>query len=677
MPIIAHEIGHAFGLFHNEVNNTMMGPSDGPMLDYEARWLSKSHYFNDTHIRTDIPEFVDFLGTEAIGRDIIKFKFSAHSDSELFHSKIIRIRGGFVVLGDDELNGKDDIAEINVPRQKIVNGDKLSFRIMDVNGNYIFKDITYESAQPGPKIEGPWSWVLVPGKDLGNIDLLSAASNGEVTELEVSTEGARPGKKVGNSEWTQSILPIRVNNFNLMLDALDISNEDRRNRVIYGSISLNSPMMQEITMFVGADDRSKIWLNGELVYDEFVFGGASDYKRDFPVTLKQGTNVLLVAVDNFFGSYWAGFFGFAEGTEYTLIPPVPYTPLVLSVGASVNINELHAIVGDTFTIYLNTDDVTDLAGSQVDIAFDPNLLEAIEVTEGEFLKVDDADTFFQGGTIDNTIGKIIGIYTAVISEGGVSGTGTLLSVTFRAKAAGETIVSIENFEFGSISGDVIPSDPTKVIITVGKYPAWDVNQDGRGSILDLILVAKDLGSGTTANLKTDVNRDGVINIQDLILVAQHIGETTDNAAASPLAAIDSKVLTPAIIQTWIKRAQAEDDGSLAFRQGIKNLKTLLASVIPKKTTLLANYPNPFNPETWIPYQLAEPAEATLTIYTADGAIVRIFTLGFMPAGIYQRRSRAVYWDGKNAVGETAASGVYFYTLTAGNFTVTRKMLILK
>lgn len=329
MPIIAHEIGHAFGLFHNEVNNTMMGPRDGPMLDFEAKWLSKSHYFNDTHIRTDIPEFVDFLGTEAIGRDIIKFKFSAHSDSELFHAKIIRIRGGFVVLGDDELSGKDDIAEIDVPRQKIVNGDKLSFRIIDVNGNYIFKDITYESAQHGPKhgpkIEGPWSWVLVPGKQLSNADLLSEASGGRVTEKTVATEGARPGKKVGNSEWIQSLLPTQANNFNIMLDALDISDEARRNHVIYGSISLNSRMIQETTMFVGADDGGKIWLNGELVYDEFVFGGAIDYKRDFPVTLQQGTNVLLVAVDNRHGSHWSGFFGFAENTEYILIPPVPYS----------------------------------------------------------------------------------------------------------------------------------------------------------------------------------------------------------------------------------------------------------------------------------------------------------------------------------------------------------------
>ncbi len=98
---------------------------------------------------------------------------------------------------------------------------------------------------------------------------------------------------------------------------------------------------------------------------------------------------------------------------------------------------------------------------------------------------------------------------------------------------------------------------------------------------------------------------------------------------------------------------------------------------PAETALLANYPNPFNPETWIPYHLAEPADVTMHIYAADGVLVRTLALGYQPAGIYQYRSRAAYWDGKNEVGESVASGLYFYTLTAGDFTATGKMLIRK
>ena len=95
------------------------------------------------------------------------------------------------------------------------------------------------------------------------------------------------------------------------------------------------------------------------------------------------------------------------------------------------------------------------------------------------------------------------------------------------------------------------------------------------------------------------------------------------------------------------------------------------------TQLLVNYPNPFNPETWIPYQLAAPSDVSITIHAADGRLVRTLMLGHLPTGTYQDRSRAAYWDGKNAVGESVASGVYFYTLTAGDFSATRKMLILK
>ena len=99
--------------------------------------------------------------------------------------------------------------------------------------------------------------------------------------------------------------------------------------------------------------------------------------------------------------------------------------------------------------------------------------------------------------------------------------------------------------------------------------------------------------------------------------------------------------------------------------------------LPNETALLANYPNPFNPETWIPYQLAEPAEVTVHIYAINGTLVRTLDLGHQPAGLYQYRSRAAYWNGKNELGESVASGVYFYTFTAGDFTATRKMLIRK
>ena len=99
--------------------------------------------------------------------------------------------------------------------------------------------------------------------------------------------------------------------------------------------------------------------------------------------------------------------------------------------------------------------------------------------------------------------------------------------------------------------------------------------------------------------------------------------------------------------------------------------------IPTETSLLTNYPNPFNPETWIPYQLSKPAEVSLTIYDMNGRVVCDLDLGHQRAGIYRSRNRAAHWDGRNSLDEPVASGVYFYTLTTEQFSATRKMLILK
>ena len=113
------------------------------------------------------------------------------------------------------------------------------------------------------------------------------------------------------------------------------------------------------------------------------------------------------------------------------------------------------------------------------------------------------------------------------------------------------------------------------------------------------------------------------------------------------------------------------------KQSLIQLPELVAYEIPAETQLLRNYPNPFNPETWIPYRLAEDAFVTLTIYDLNGQIVRTLDVGHQTAAVYENRSKAVYWDGRNELGEQVASGVYFYHLSAGEFSATRKMVILK
>ena len=155
----------------------------------------------------------------------------------------------------------------------------------------------------------------------------------------------------------------------------------------------------------------------------------------------------------------------------------------------------------------------------------------------------------------------------------------------------------------------------------------DVNHDGVVNIQDLVLVAGRLGQ--TGPNDADMNGDGVVNIQDLVLVAGALG----NAAAAP--ALQPQLLAPltaADVQGWLTQAQHMALTDPAYLRGIAVLEQLLAALIPKETVLLPNYPNPFNPETWIPYHLSHAADVTLTIYDTKGVLVRQLDLGHQPAG---------------------------------------------
>ena len=237
------------------------------------------------------------------------------------------------------------------------------------------------------------------------------------------------------------------------------------------------------------------------------------------------------------------------------------------------------------------------------------------------------------------------------------------------------------------SDGILLWDISTLLESVQEIPSLleDVNGDGVVNIQDLVFVASCFGKPLSEECEqADVNGDGIINIVDLVSVA---GVFSGQAAAPSVWHLGLEgVLTRAQVQKWLSQAQQLNLTAVTAQRGILFLEQLLVALTPKETTLLANYPNPFNPETWIPYQLAKPADVTVTIYDIQGRVVRTLDLGHQAIGIYENRSRAAYWNGKNAVGEPVASGVYFYTLstestrdsvTAGNFTATRRMLIRK
>ena len=209
-----------------------------------------------------------------------------------------------------------------------------------------------------------------------------------------------------------------------------------------------------------------------------------------------------------------------------------------------------------------------------------------------------------------------------------------------------------------------PPEPKKI--------AGDVNGDGVVNILDLVLVAGRFEQ--TGQNDADMNGDGVVNIQDLVLVAGALGNTAAAPAMQPEAL---ELLTAADLQAWFIQAQQMALTDPAYLRGIAMLEQLLSALTPIETVLLPNYPNPFNPETWIPYQLAHAADVQVTVYDAKGAIVRQLDLGYQFAGYYTARSKAAYWNGRNDTGELVASGVYFYQLRAGDYTAMKRLAIIK
>ena len=220
-----------------------------------------------------------------------------------------------------------------------------------------------------------------------------------------------------------------------------------------------------------------------------------------------------------------------------------------SINHTVSGTPIHP--GDRFTVNINAETEFDVAKWQLDITFDPVVLEAIGTSEGELLQMGGGTTTFQGGTIDNAAGSFTGISAERQGDEGVTGTGALLQVGFRAISSGETKVTLQNLQFNASAGWSVPVDPYEISLTVEEQVvAGDVNRDGKVNILDLVFVAQQLGKSVPADSPADVNGDGVVNILDLVAVARHFG----NAAAPAATMIAAESVDPATIEAWIVQA---------------------------------------------------------------------------------------------------------------------------
>ena len=322
-------------------------------------------------------------------------------------------------------------------------------------------------------------------------------------------------------------------------------------------------------------------------------------------------------------------------------------------------------IGQQLEFTLDIVDGEAVAGYQATVQFDTTALRYVSSRNGDFLP---AGAFFVQPVVEVNLVKL----NAASLAGESNGDGTLATLAFEVIAAKASALTLSDVLLTDNAGIAyIPSVENAEIIEPTGLKG-DVNADGIVNIQDLVLVAGRLGQSDTNS--ADVNGDGLVNIQDLVLVAGALGTS---AAAPSLHPQSLEILTAADVQLWLIQVQHLSLTDATSQRGIIFLEQLLAALTPKETALLHNYPNPFNPETWIPYHLSKDAEVTLTIYAVDGQVVRRLALGHQPAGMYQNRSRAAHWDGKNDVGESVASGIYFYQLQANNISLLRKMVILK
>ena len=323
-------------------------------------------------------------------------------------------------------------------------------------------------------------------------------------------------------------------------------------------------------------------------------------------------------------------------------------------------------LGKELTVSLNIAGGKDVTGYQATVEFDRAALRYVSRTNGDYIPE-------RAFVIPAVVTESTVTLAATSLTGESNGGGKLAMLTFEVIAVKASTLSISEVLLTTSAGRVSQPRIQNGQITEPASLEEDVSGDGIVNVIDLVLVASNFGE-TGENI-SDVNDDGIVNIVDLTLVVAAMR----NAAGAPPTWRQDLEIVPTIteVQQWLHEARQIDLMDSAFQRGVLMLEQLLVSLMPKETTLLPNYPNPFNPETWIPYQLVKPAHVTLHIYSVNGSLVRTLALGHQPTGIYRSRNRAAYWDGRNTFGEQVATGVYFYTLKAGDFTATRKMLIRK
>ncbi|MGB9594675.1 MAG: Ig-like domain-containing protein [Candidatus Poribacteria bacterium] len=344
--------------------------------------------------------------------------------------------------------------------------------------------------------------------------------------------------------------------------------------------------------------------------------------------------------------------GLAEGSSRDDVSYKFKTEGVLVVSIAQKIRKDSVLKGDLVDFDINIENVTGLSQFSLVLTFDPSILKVSKIERVSFVDwkprpkdVEEADIWLPI-IIDNDKG-IARIAVDKTRSGGVSGAGILATVTFEAVGLGETEISFGNSLFVNMLGETLNPVLRGLRLKVYEFLLYDANKDGVVDILDIVTISK----GKKDMSIWDRNGDGIVDINDFIAIQADRG-------------IDADVNGDGVVDILdIVYALGGTKGS--------------PSALPLVNELGDSYPNPMNPEVWIPFKLADSGDVVISIYNSRGQLVRTLDLGYRNPGVYTAKSQSAYWDGRDESGEQVSSGLYFYNIKVGNFTATKKMIIVR
>ncbi|MEW5766387.1 MAG: Ig-like domain-containing protein [bacterium] len=376
--------------------------------------------------------------------------------------------------------------------------------------------------------------------------------------------------------------------------------------------------------------------------------------------------------------------------------------------------------GDVFTLAVEVGDSTypvgDLFGLSFSLNFTPaNYLEVTSVSIGDFLGMD-SDKLVFDYEVDRDRGQVeVGVSRkASYFTGGANGYGVVVGLSFQLSdnAAYQETVSLsfsnisarhyDGTEFGlSVQGGQItvgtvtgvtslyvwPGDTNndgyvdaKDVLPIGYY--WHYKGDTRPAASTLWTAQEAYAWSTSAATCADANGDGEVNASDVLIIGLNWHKSHQSGSAAPLQAANDSLDYSQYLDAYRAIYQALEDAPVG--SATSEIKEFLTSIIqigiaqhvPAVPLLGQNYPNPVNPETWLPYVLPGAAAVEIRIYSLSGQLMRTLSLGEIEAGSYLTKDRAAYWDGKDESGRPVASGTYLYQLKTGDWRLTRRMIVL-